>query len=392
MAFFTLKDFDFKDKRVLLRVDFNVPLDKKGNITDDNRIRASLPTINYLLEKGARIIIMSHLGRPEGKAVKELRMDKVAKALSKLLGRHVAKLDDCVKVKLPENDVVLLENLRFHKEEETNNREFSKKLASLGKLYVNDAFGACHRAHASVSGVTYFIPSAAGLLLEKERGVLSELVETPEKPFVAVLGGAKISDKLALIYNLLKKVDKLLLGGAMIFTFFKAQGYEVGNSLVEDGEVCLVEELMFNEKIILPVDVVIGEKMARNSKSKTVSLSKIPKSWMGLDIGEKTIELFRNELEDAKTIIWNGPLGAFEYRQFASGTDKIAKFISESDARTIIGGGDTAFAVEKAGLTNKMDYVSTGGGAFLEFLEGRTLPGIYALEENYKRFSSELIS
>ncbi|NQV08550.1 phosphoglycerate kinase [Candidatus Woesearchaeota archaeon] len=389
MQFFTLKDFDFKDKRVLIRVDMNVPVDDKGKIINDKKIRSSLPTIEYILNKGGKVVLMSQLGRPNGEIVKHLRLNNVAKRLSKLLRRDVKKLNDCVDIKLTDDDIIMLENLRFHKEEEMNDEGFGKKLASLADIYVNDAFGTSHRAHASFVAVTKFLPSVAGLLLEKEIHILSEAMENPEKPCVAVLGGAKISDKLGLIHNLLRKVDKILLGGAMVFTFFKAQGYNVGESLVEDDKLELVEDLMFRKRIILPVDVVVGDKMIKNAKSKVVSINKIPKSWMGLDIGPKTIELFKNELANSKTVIWNGPLGAFEYPKFEEGTKKITEFIAGLDANTIAGGGETNSALEKYKLSDKFTYVSTGGGAFLEFIQGKTLPGISALIHNCDHINSQ---
>ena len=392
--FFTLNDLDIKGKRVLVRADFNVPLDKKTNdIADDKRIRETLPTIKYLVERNAKVILCSHLGRPDGKVVESLRMDKVAERLGKLLNKKIKKLNDCVGdyikeeiMKMKESDVVVLENLRFHPEEEANDENFSKQLAELAELYVNDAFGTCHRAHASTYGVTKYLKSAAGFLVEKELRVMGKAMEAPDKPFIGILGGAKISDKIKVIENLLTKVDKLLIGGAMIFTFYKAQEKNVGNSKVENDYVDLAKNLLQNKKIMLPVDVVIADSFDANANSKIVNSDNIPDNWMGIDIGPKTIENYKQVLKDAKTVIWSGPLGVFEFDKFANGTKDIAKFLSTLKATTIVGGGDTAAAVEKFGFANKLTHVSTGGGASLEFFEGKKLPGIEALEESYKRF------
>ena len=392
--FFTLNDLDIKGKRVLVRADFNVPLDKKTNdIADDKRIRETLPTIKYLVERNAKVILCSHLGRPDGKVVESLRMDKVAERLGKLLNKKIKKLNDCVGdyikeeiMKMKESDVVVLENLRFHPEEEANDENFSKQLAELAELYVNDAFGTCHRAHASTYGVTKYLKSAAGFLVEKELRIMGKALENPDKPFIGILGGAKISDKIKVIENLLTKVDKLLIGGAMIFTFYKAQEKNVGNSKVENDYVDLAKNLLQNKKIMLPVDVVIADSFDANANSKIVNSDNIPDNWMGIDIGPKTIENYKQVLKDAKTVIWSGPLGVFEFDKFANGTKHIAKFLSTLKATTIVGGGDTAAAVEKFGFANKLTHVSTGGGASLEFFEGKKLPGIEALEESYKRF------
>ena len=393
--FFTLNDLDVMGKRVLVRVDFNVPLDKKTNeITDDKRIRESLPTIKHLIERNAKVILCSHLGRPDGKAVDSLRMDKIAKRLGDLLNKEVKKLNDCIGnevkeeiSKMKDGDVVILENLRFHQEEEANDGNFSKQLSELAELYVNDAFGTCHRAHASTYGVTNYIKSAAGFLVEKELRVMGNALENPDRPFIGILGGAKISDKIKVIENLLKNVDKLLIGGAMIFTFFKAQSKNIGHSKVEDDYVDLAKKLLKNKKIILPNDVVIADKLDPNPDWKVVDFNLIPDKWIGLDIGPRTIEEYKSHLKNAKTVIWSGPMGVFEFEKFANGTREIAKFLSRLKAVTIVGGGDSAAAVEKFGYADKLSHVSTGGGASLEFFEGRKLPGIDALEKSYKRLN-----
>lgn len=392
--FFTLNDLDVRGKRVLVRVDFNVPLDKKTNdVADDKRIRETLPTIKYLVERDAKVILCSHLGRPDGKIVDSLRMDKVAERLQQLLNKKVKKLNDCVGhyvkeeiSKMKDGDVVILENLRFHPEEEANDENFSKQLAKLAELYVNDAFGTCHRAHASTYGVTKYLESAAGFLVEKELRIMGKALENPDKPFIGILGGVKISDKIKVIENLLTKVDKLLIGGAMIFTFYKAQGKNVGNSKVENDYVDLAKNLLQNNKTMLPVDVVIADSFDANANSKIVDIDNIPNYWMGLDIGPKTIENYKEILKNAKTVVWSGPLGVFEFDKFTNGTKEIAKFLSTLKATTIVGGGDTAAAVEKFGFADKLTHISTGGGASLEFFEGKKLPGIEALEESYRRF------
>src|SRR3989338_444166 len=392
--FLTLNDLDVKGKRVLVRVDFNVPLDKKTNeVADDKKIRESLPTIKYLVEGNAKVILCSHLGRPDGKVVDSLRMDKVALKLGELLNNKVKKLNDCVGNevkgeinKMKDGDVVVLENLRFHPEEEANDENFSKQLADLAELYANDAFGTCHRAHASTYGVTKYLKSAAGFLVEKELRVIGKAMEAPDKPFIGILGGAKISDKIKVIENLLMKVDKLLIGGAMIFTFFKAQGKNIGVSKLEEKSIDLAGKLLQNNKIVLPVDVVVGDKFEANADSKVVAADNIPSNWIGLDIGPKTIKVYEEILKNAKTVVWSGPMGVFEFDKFANGTKQIAKFLSNTKAVTIVGGGDSAAAAEKFGFADKLTHVSTGGGASLEFFEGKKLPGIEALEESYKRF------
>ena len=400
--FFTLNDLDVKGKRVLVRVDFNVPLDKKtGDVADDKRIRETLPTINFLLDRNAKVILCSHLGRPDGKIVESLRMDKVAHRLEKLLNKKVKKLNDCVGDyvkeevnKMKEREIILLENLRFHPEEEENDENFSRQLAELAELYVDDAFGTCHRAHASTYGVTKYLKSAAGFLVEKELKVMGKALENPERPFIAVIGGSKLgdekfADKISIMENLLLKVDKLLLGGAIIFTFFKAQGKNIGNSKVQEQFIDLAKKILHNKKVVLPVDVLIADKFDANANSKIVGIDNIQDGWMGLDIGPKTIKNYKQILTSAKTVIWSGPLGVFEFDKFANGTKEIAEFLTTIKATTIIGGGDSAAAVEKFGYASKLTHVSTGGGASLEFFEGKKLPGIEALEESYKRFKPQ---
>ncbi len=393
MAKKTIQDVDLKGKKVLMRVDFNVPLDDKLNITDDIRIRAALPTIKYAIDKGAKVILMSHLGRPEGKVVENLRLAPCAKRLEKLLGRPVTMLKDCIgpDVKrgvdaMKPGDVVLLENLRFHAEEEANDANFAKELASLGDVFVNDAFGTAHRAHASTEGVTHYLPSVAGFLLGKEIEYLGNAVDKPRKPFVAILGGAKVKDKIKVIDNLLNKVDALLIGGGMAYTFLKAQGKTIGSSkLDKDGfdtaKAALDKAAKKKIPILLPVDNVIGDKFDANANTEIVG-ENIPDGWMGLDIGPKTIRLFEDTLKSARTIVWNGPLGVFEMDKFATGTEEIAKFIAGlKGAISIIGGGDTAAAMAKFKVEDKMTHISTGGGASLEYLEGKGLPGIDALND-----------
>jgi len=393
MAKKTIKDVDLKGKRVLIRVDFNVPLDENLNITDDMRIRGAIPTIKYALDKGAKVILMSHLGRPDGQVKEELRLAPVAKRLRELLNRPVTALKDCIgdDVKkavstMKAGDVILLENLRFHPEEEKNDPAFAKELASFGDIFVNDAFGTAHRAHASTEGVTHYLPSVAGFLLEKEIKYLGSTVDNPKRPFVAILGGAKVKDKIKVIDNLLNKVDALLIGGGMAYTFLKVQGKTIGSSkLDKDGLETAKQALDKAAKkkipILLPVDHVVADKFDANANSQTVG-ENIPDGWMGLDIGPKTIKLFEEKLKSAKTIVWNGPLGVFEMDKFAKGTEDIAKFIAGlKGATSIIGGGDTAAAMVKFNLEDKMTHISTGGGASLEYLEGRGLPGIDALND-----------
>ena len=389
----TVRDIDLKGKKVFVRCDFNVPRDENQNITDNRRIVSALPTIKYLIEQNCKIILCSHLGRPKGEVKPEFSLAPVAKELSRLLGQEVLMAKDVIgesakslASSLKEGQVMLLENVRFHKEETDNNPEFAKELASMAEVFVNDAFGTAHRAHASTEGVSHYLPSVSGFLIEKELKFLGDALNNPERPFVAILGGAKVSDKIGVIDSLLEKVDTLMIGGGMAYTFFKAQGYGVGNSLCEPDKCELALSLMEKAKnkgvkLILPVDTKIGKEFKPDTESKTVAWTEIPDGWEGFDIGEKTIEMFKNELKNAKTVIWNGPVGLFEFDQFAVGTNSIAEALAELDATTIIGGGDSAAAVEKAGLADKMTHISTGGGASLEFLEGKKLPGIECLQD-----------
>lgn len=389
----TVKDIDLKGKKVFVRCDFNVPMDENQNITDNTRIKAALPTIKYLLEQKCKIILASHLGRPKGEVKPEFSLKPVAKELSKLLGKDVIMANDVIgedatskAENLKEGEIMLLENVRFHREETDNDPEFAKKLASMAEIFVNDAFGTAHRAHASTTGIADYIPGVAGFLIEKELKFLGNAINNPERPFVAILGGAKVSDKIGVIDSLLDKVDTLMIGGGMAYTFFKAQGYNVGNSLCEVEKTDLALEAMEKAKakgvkLLLPIDTKIGKEFKPDTESKTVAWTEIPDEWEGFDIGEKTIEMFKNELQSAKTVIWNGPLGLFEFDQFAIGTNEIAKTLADLDATTIIGGGDSAAAVTKAGLADKMTHISTGGGASLEFLEGKKLPGIECLQD-----------
>ena len=392
MTKLSVRDLDLKGKRVLMRVDFNVPLEK-GVITDDTRIRAALPTIKYIIERGGKLILMSHLGRPKGVDPK-LSLKPVSRRLSELLGKEVKMAPDCIGdevqrmvAEMKEGDVILLENLRFHKGETENDPEFARELASLGDVYVSDAFGAAHRAHASTEGVTKFIPqAAAGFLMEKEIEYLSKAVQSPEHPFVVILGGAKVSDKIGVLTNMLERADAILIGGGMAYTFLKAQGYNVGKSIVEEDKLDLARQIMdeAKEKSVefkLPVTTVIADRFAPDANSKVVKSTEIPDGWLGVDIGPETVEEFSKVIGRAKMIVWNGPLGVYEFDKFAKGTVAVAKLLAESDAITIIGGGDCVAAVQKAGVADKMTHISTGGGASLEFLEGKELPGIAALTD-----------
>jgi 3-phosphoglycerate kinase len=385
----TIRDLDVKNKRVLVRCDFNVPLNEKGEITDDNRITAALPTIKYIMEKGGKPILMSHLGRPKGKADKKLTLAPVGKKLEELLGCEVvfADYDDVINeevVELSKKDfekILLLQNTRFRKEEKENEENFSKELAKLGDIFINDAFGTSHRAHASNVGVAKNLPNGVGFLVEKEIDKIGGVLKNPEKPLVAILGGAKVSDKINVIENLLSIADKIIIGGGMAFTFVAAQGYEVGKSILEEDKIDLAKELMkkAEEKgvdLVLPLDYKVAEEFSNDSEWKTVSYENIPSDYMGLDIGEKSIELFSKLIKEAKTVIWNGPMGVFEFDNFAEGTEEICKVLAENDIISIIGGGDSAAAVKKAGLEDSMTHISTGGGASLEFMEGKVLPGI----------------
>ena len=390
----TIRDLDVNGKKVFLRCDFNVPLDENLNITDKTRIIAALPTINYLLDHNAKVILCSHLGRPKGEVKKELSLVPVAKELSKQLNRDVKLASDIVgesakelTSNMKEGDVVLLENVRFDPREEKNDDEFSKELASLAEVYVNDAFGTCHRAHASTAGIAKYLPSGVGFLIEKELKILGDALNDPRRPFVGILGGSKVSTKIGVIDALLEKVDTLLIGGGMAYTFYKSMGYEVGNSICELDKLDLAKELMEKAKekcvkMLIPVDNKIGKEFKPDTESKIVAYNEIPEGWEGFDIGPKTIEIYKKELQGAKTVLWNGPVGLFEFDQFAVGTNEIAKCLAElKDCTTIIGGGDSAAAVTKAGLADKMTHISTGGGASLEFIEGKKLPGIECIPD-----------
>jgi len=393
MAKKTVRDIDVSGKRVLVRVDFNVPLDSAGNVTDDTRIRAALPTIKYLIGERARVVLMSHLGRPKGKVDERYRMAPVADRLAQLLGAPVRKMDDCIgdQVRqaadsLGEGDVMLLENVRFYPGEEKNEPDFARQLAALGDILVNDAFGTAHRAHASNKGVAEFIPAVAGFLMEKEISMLSRVLSEPAKPFVAIIGGAKVSDKIGVIDNLLQKVNALLIGGGMANTFLRAGGLETGKSLLEEDKVDLAKQLMQQARdrgveMLLPVDVVVAPEASPDAESKVVSVKEIPGNAMALDIGPQTVQNFGARIKDAATVVWNGPMGVFEMEPFAGGTVAVARALADSNAVTVIGGGDSAAAVEKAGVADKITHISTGGGASLKFLEGKELPGVAALQD-----------
>jgi phosphoglycerate kinase len=392
----TIRDIQVAGKRVLVRVDFNVPLDAELHITDDTRIKAAIPTIQYLLDQGAAVILMSHLGRPKGQVVDSMRLTPVAKRLSELLGRPVQMAADCVGPEvealakaLQPGQVLLLENLRFHKEEEKNDLDFARQLASLGEIYVNDAFGTAHRAHASTEGVTHYLPGVAGFLMEKEINFLGSALENPRRPFAAIIGGAKVSDKIAVLERLINMVDVLLIGGGMANTFLKAQGYEIGDSLFEEGKVDVARDLLTKAhqrdlKFLLPTDVVIADRFAADATSKVVAIDQVSRDWRIMDIGPETITAFSRALEGAQTIVWNGSLGVAEMPAFARGTVALIEILAErtkDGATTIIGGGDSAAAVDQVGAADQMTHVSTGGGASLELLEGRVLPGVAALQD-----------
>jgi len=392
----TIRDIQVAGKRVLVRVDFNVPLDAEGHITDDTRIKAAIPTIRYLLDQGAAVILMSHLGRPNGQVVESMRLTPVAQRLSELLGRPVQMAPDCVGPEvealakaLQPGQVLLLENLRFHKEEEKNDPNFARQLASLGDIYVNDAFGTAHRAHASTEGITHYLPGVAGFLMEKEINFLGSALENPRRPFAAIIGGAKVSDKIAVLERLINMVDSLLIGGGMANTFLKAEGHEIGDSLFEESKLDVARELIMKAhqkglEFLLPIDVVVADRFAPDANSKVVDHNEVPPGWRIMDIGPATIAVFRQALKGAETIVWNGTLGVAEMPAFAKGTNAIIETLVErtrEGATTIVGGGDSAAAVEQAGVAEEMTHVSTGGGASLEFLEGRVLPGVAALQD-----------
>ena len=390
----TVKDVVVNNKKVLVRCDFNVPIDSEtGKITDNRRIRAALPTIQYLLDHNAKVILCSHLGRPKGEFNLKYSLKPVAEELSKLLNKDVKLAKDVIgesakelTSNMKEGDIVLLENVRFHKEEEQNDPEYSKALASMAEIYVNDAFGTAHRAHSSTTGVADYLPAVSGFLIEKELEFLGGALENPAHPFVAILGGAKVSDKIGVIENLLDKVDTLIIGGGMAYTFYKAQGHHIGTSICEEDKLDLARSILekAQEKgvqLLLPVDNHVSSEYSNNGEEKMVNSTEIPDGFMGLDIGPKTIEKFEEAVKDAKTVVWNGPLGVCEFDKFATGTKAVATMLSKIDATTIIGGGDSAAAIEKLGLADKMTHISTGGGASLEFLEGKTLPGIACLQD-----------
>lgn len=389
----SIRDINVEGKKVLLRVDFNVPIDEKGSITDDRRIREALPTIIYLREHNARVILMSHLGRPKGKFNSKYSLKPVAERLADKLGVDVKLAGDVIgdevlamTESLKDGDVMLLQNVRFYEEEEKNDKEFSKKLASLGDIYVNDAFGTSHRAHASTAGVAEYLPSAIGFLIKKEIEIMGKALNAPVRPFIAILGGAKVSDKIGVIENLLDKVDTLLIGGGMAFTFYKAMGYEIGKSILEADKVELAGEILKKAeakgvKMLLPVDTVVAPEFNNDSNFKTVPANMIPEDQMGLDIGENSRRIFSEIIINAETVVWNGPMGVFEMENFSKGTYALAKAMSECAGTTIVGGGDSAAAIEQLGFADKMTHISTGGGASLEFLEGKLLPGIEAIED-----------
>lgn len=389
----SVRDIDVKGKRVFCRVDFNVPM-KGGQVTDETRIRAALPTIQYLTEQGAKVILASHLGRPNGQAVEEMRLTPVAKRLSELLGKEVKKTDeaygDAVKTEIGtmnDGDVLLLENVRFYPGEEKNDAELAKSFAELADVYVNDAFGAAHRAHASTEGIAHHLPAVSGLLMEKELDVLGKALSNPERPFTAIIGGAKVKDKIGVIDNLLEKVDNLIIGGGLAYTFVKAQGHEVGKSLLEEDKIDLANSFITKAKekgvnFYMPVDAVVADDFSEQANTKVVSIEEIPADWEGLDIGPKTAEIYQDVIKNSKLVIWNGPMGVFEMEAFAKGTKAVAQALADAtDTYSVIGGGDSAAAVEKFNFADKMSHISTGGGASLEFMEGKALPGVMALND-----------
>lgn len=389
----TVKDVDVKGKVVFCRVDFNVPM-KDGQVTDDTRIRAALPTIQYLVEQGAKVLLASHLGRPKGQAVEELRLTPVAKRLSELLGKDVKKTDEAYGESVQseistmnDGDVLLLENVRFYPGEEKNDPELAKSFAALADLYVNDAFGAAHRAHASTEGIAHHLPAVSGFLMQKELDVLGKALSNPERPFTAIIGGAKVKDKIGVIDNLLDKVDNLIIGGGLAYTFIKAQGHEIGKSLLEEDKIELAKTFMEKAKakgvnFYMPVDGIVADDFSADANSKIVAIEDIPADWEALDIGPKTAEIYREVIQKSKLVIWNGPMGVFEIDKFAGGTKAVAEALAEAEGTySVIGGGDSAAAVEKFNLADKMSHISTGGGASLEFMEGKVLPGVLALND-----------
>ncbi|HWL22157.1 MAG TPA: phosphoglycerate kinase [Ureibacillus sp.] len=388
----TMNNIDVKGKRVFVRVDFNVPMED-GNITDDTRIRAAIPTIEQLINRGAKVILASHLGRPKGEVKEDMRLTAVGTRLAELLDKPVTKLDESIGTEventignMQDGEIVLLENVRFHKGEEKNDEELAKQFASLADVYVNDAFGAAHRAHATTEGIAKHIPAVSGLLMEKELDVLGKALSNPERPFTAIIGGAKVKDKIGVIENLLDKVDHLLIGGGLSYTFSKAQGYSIGKSLVEEDKIELAKGFIEKAKekgvqLHLPVDAVVANEFSKDAETKVVDINEIPDDWMGLDIGPKTASEYADVIKNSKLIIWNGPMGVFEMEPFANGTKSVAEAMAETAAYTVIGGGDSAAAVEKFGVAERMDHISTGGGASLELMEGKELPGIVALND-----------
>lgn len=389
----TIEDINVKDKKVFVRCDFNVPLDEKQNITDDTRIVKALPTIKYLIENGAKVILASHLGRPKGERKEEFSLKPVAKRLSELLGFDVKMADDVIgdsvntlANSLQDGDVMLLENVRFYKEETENDSKFAKNLADLAEIYVNDAFGTAHRAHASTEGIAHYLPAVCGYLIQNEIEKIDGVISNPQRPFTAIIGGKKVSSKIAVLINLLDKVDNLIIGGGMAFTFFKSLGYEIGDSICEEDKLDVAKEILDKAKeknvnLLLPIDNVVAAEFDENAASRVVDSDKIPSDMMGMDIGPKTVEKFNDVIKNSKTVIWNGPMGVFEMPTFAKGTNAVATALADSDATSIIGGGDSVAAVVGMGLADKMTHVSTGGGASLELMEGKELPGIAALQD-----------
>lgn len=388
----TMKDLDLKGKRVFCRVDFNVPMEE-GKVTDDTRIRAAVPTIEYLIEQGAKVILASHLGRPKGEVNEDMRLAATGVRLGELLHKEVKSLDESIGEKveqeisaMQEGDIILLENVRFHSGEEKNDEELAKAFAALADVFVNDAFGAAHRAHASTAGIANHLPAVSGLLLEKELDVLGKALSEPERPFTAIIGGAKVKDKIGVIDHLLDKVDNLLIGGGLSYTFIKAQGYEIGNSLVEEDKLELANSFIEKAKqkgvkLYLPIDATVASEFSKDADTKSVKIEEIPADWMGLDIGPETAALYADVIKNSKLIIWNGPMGVFEMPAFENGTKSVAQAMAETSGYTVIGGGDSAAAVEKFHVAEKMDHISTGGGASLEFMEGKDLPGVSALTD-----------